>query len=130
MRTCPSCRESLPLSAFHKSARNRDGVQTYCKRCQRENANPAVRQGAHFKTRYGITRAQYDEMLARQDGCCGICGGRVDANDRRRLHVDHDHETGAVRGLLCGSCNRGLGSFKDDIDRLRKAVKYLEGQVA
>lgn len=127
MRTCPHCKESLPLAAFHKSSRNSSGVQTYCKACQKELAKPTVRRGAHFKIRYGITREQYDDLLARQDGSCAICGSRTDANDVSRLHVDHDHGTGAVRGLLCGSCNRGLGNFKDDIDRLKKAVKYLEG---
>jgi hypothetical protein len=72
---------------------------------------------------YGIDQAAYDRMLKRQNGKCAICGA---APGKRRLGVDHDHETGAVRGLLCLSCNGGLGLFRDDVDMLRAALAYLE----
>jgi hypothetical protein len=71
--------------------------------------------------RYGLTVAEYDSMFAAQDGKCAICDR---ANDRR-LCVDHDHETGAVRELLCDPCNQGLGRFGDDPDLMLKAIAYL-----
>lgn len=65
--------------------------------------------------------------MVAQDGRCAICGA-TDARRRKsdRLNVDHDHATGAFRGLLCDPCNNGLGRFDDDPDRLRKAADYLE----
>lgn len=75
----------------------------------------------HLLTRYGITPEEYDSLLAEQEGRCRICEA-----ERALLHVDHDHETNEVRGLLCGNCNRGLGIFSDDPARLRAAARYLE----
>lgn len=77
---------------------------------------------------YGITVAEYDAMLRAQRGGCAICGTTVVG--RRRVHwcIDHDHETGEVRGLLCSLCNTGVGSLGDDPVLLRKAVDYLEGK--
>lgn len=79
---------------------------------------------------YGVTEVQYQAMLDEQGHACAICGETDWAGGRHAgsPHVDHDHDTGAVRGLLCGSCNTGLGQFKDDPARLRAAVEYLERQ--
>lgn len=79
-----------------------------------------------LKTKYGLTEATFDEMLERQGGGCGICGTQEPQGRGQRLHVDHDHKTGQVRGLLCTSCNNGLGRFHDDVDLLRAAVAYLQ----
>jgi hypothetical protein len=81
-------------------------------------------KGREYELRrlYGITPEQYEAMLSEQGGTCKICNGK----GRRRLAVDHCHSTGAVRGLLCGSCNKALGLMKDDPDRLKAAIKYLE----
>jgi hypothetical protein len=72
---------------------------------------------------YGLTLADYDEMNAEQDGVCAICGS--ECVRRKELCVDHDHETGEVRDLLCMKCNLGIGQFNDDPDLLKKAVRYL-----
>lgn len=72
-----------------------------------------------LKRRYGLTQADYDTMLAEQGGVCWICG------TGGKLHVDHDHDTGKVRGLLCPDCNVGLGYFKDSPVALRRAAAYL-----
>lgn len=80
-------------------------------------------------SRYGLTPSQYDDLLASQDGCCAICGDPPDPNGVRaasRLHVDHCHETGRVRGLLCVRCNPALGLFHDRPGLLRAAADYLE----
>ena len=72
---------------------------------------------------YGLTPEEYRTLLERQGGACAICG---DDAPRRTFHLDHDHETGRVRGILCNSCNRGIGLLKDDVAVLRSAVAYLE----
>jgi hypothetical protein len=61
-----------------------------------------------------------------QDGKCAICGVHEAYAPRKRLAVDHDHRTGAIRGLLCGNCNVGLGQFKDSPELLAAAIRYLE----
>lgn len=74
---------------------------------------------------YGISLDEYRAMLEAQGGGCAICGV-VPPEDKRPLCVDHDHDTGAVRGLLCDLCNQGLGSLRDSLDLIRKALEYLE----
>jgi hypothetical protein len=74
----------------------------------------------HLKRRYGIGAAEVDELIRAQGARCAICG-REDPE-----HVDHDHQTGTVRGVLCFNCNGGLGQFHDDVERLLGAATYLE----
>jgi hypothetical protein len=76
------------------------------------------------RRQYGITLAQYDEMCAEQDGKCAICGNK-DEVEGRRLAIDHCHDSGKIRGLLCGKCNRGLGLFYDNQELLKNAISYL-----
>jgi recombination endonuclease VII len=90
-----------------------------------EQANPAkvrVRYRASHLRRYGITTADYDAMVARQDGLCAVCRRRP----IKRLCVDHSHDTKLLRSLLCQGCNRGLGHFEDNPDFLRAGADYLE----
>ena len=70
--------------------------------------------------RYGMTTSDFDEWYNRQAGRCAICHTKPEI-----LCVDHDHETGLIRGLLCNNCNRGIGLLGDNISRLRSAVGYL-----
>jgi hypothetical protein len=90
-----------------------------------------MRRGVELKATYGITLADYDRMLAEQGGACRICGSTDPQapvgkkNGVSYFNVDHCHETGAVRGLLCFQCNVGLGKFKDDPDLLLRAAQYL-----
>ena len=85
----------------------------------------------HLKNKFGITLEEFDVLFSKQDGKCAICGlvneVKIDKRGRssRLLHIDHDHKTGNVRGLLCQKCNVGLGSFKDAPDLLSKAAGYL-----
>lgn len=72
--------------------------------------------------RYGLTLEGYEGMLLEQGGGCAICGLPPGT---RALHVDHDHRTGEVRGLLCNNCNQGLGRFRDEPDALVAAAMYL-----
>jgi hypothetical protein len=93
---------------------------------QTDNFKRAFRKW-HLKTKYGLTPEQYEEMLERQGGGCAICGT---APGETALHVDHCHETGRVRGLLCFCCNAGLGQFKHDPDLLYEAMAYAAVQLA
>lgn len=73
--------------------------------------------------RFGVTVAEYEELLTRP---CDICGSVDDGSTRkRRLHVDHDHKTNKIRGVLCMNCNTALGKFRDDPELLRRALNYL-----
>jgi Recombination endonuclease VII len=105
----------------------------YCSRECKEQArveSGRYREG-HLRRRYGITQADYDAKLAEQGGGCALCGVRPEelAKGRYRtwLHVDHDHVTGRVRGLLCPDHNLLLGRWGDDPALLRRAADYIEG---
>jgi len=74
------------------------------------------------KTLYGLDTNQFEEMLLAQNNQCAICGTVFE----KTPHVDHDHETGIVRGLLCLPCNMGLGFFRDSQTNLHKAIEYLQ----
>jgi len=78
----------------------------------------------HLKRRYGIGADEAVALLDSQLGKCAICDCSL---SEKTAHVDHDHTTGAVRGVLCFNCNGGLGQFKDDPWRLLRAVDYLKG---
>jgi hypothetical protein len=75
--------------------------------------------------KYGLTDEDYRHMLEKQGGVCAICH-RKNGSNNRRLHVDHDHKTEKVRGLLCGTCNTGIGLLRDKLSMLYKAIAYLE----
>lgn len=75
----------------------------------------------NLSTKYNITLADYNRLLEVQNHCCIIC-----ERSHQKLVVDHNHKNGQIRGLLCQSCNIGLGSFKDKIDLLASAIKYLK----
>lgn len=81
--------------------------------------------------RYGITKEIYDEMYEKQNGVCAICNQPEKLFDKRAnrvkvLAVDHNHKTGNVRGLLCQSCNTGIGLFEDNIKIMKMAIEYLK----
>lgn len=82
-----------------------------------------ARRARHLVKTYGITPEEWDEMLANQNGACAIC---MTPQTTRKLHTDHDHRTGKIRGLLCTNCNHAIGALMDDPDLLRSAIQYLE----
>ena len=137
MKTCTVCKQELPYTEYHKSSRSSDGYGYRCKTCDKkarekyreENRErfAEVSRRKSLKFKYGITLEEYEELKVKQDNKCAICG--CSDSDQRVLHnfaVDHDHDTGEVRGLLCNQCNRGLGMLGDSLETLQKAVKYLE----
>lgn len=104
----------------HVNNPKRNPASVDCDKCKVRNYHRKLRQ------RYGITLEEYDRMFALQSGVCAICKQPENDAYKRRLSVDHDHETGKVRGLLCHQCNTGIGKFGDDIKRLLSAAKYLK----
>lgn len=80
---------------------------------------------ASLRKNYGITHERYGELLAAQGGKCAICGTDNPGIHNAYFHIDHDHDTGVVRGVLCEWCNKGLGHFKDEPRRLEAAIQYL-----
>ncbi|MBV9293805.1 MAG: endonuclease VII domain-containing protein [Frankiales bacterium] len=111
---CPGCQQSLPLDHWHRNAAVRDGLASYCKTCRRKQSRVG-----HLKSAFGLTPEEHQALLEQQGGRCVICGATPPT------HTDHDHSTGAVRGLLCGPCNMGLGQFRDDPALLEAAADYL-----
>lgn len=78
-----------------------------------------------LKRDYGLTEADYQQMLEEQKRCCAICGTDTPTGKWKVFAVDHDHRTGFVRGLLCNECNRGMGLLKDNVELLIKSAQYL-----
>jgi hypothetical protein len=116
-KRCSKCREVKLTSEFWHMARSPTGLQGYCKACMRSRNK--YKASGHRRRRYGLSEAAFQEMLTAQDYRCLIC------RRKRRLIVDHDHNSGAVRGLLCDRCNVGMGCLDDNPALLVRAAKYL-----
>ncbi len=134
MKTCSTCGETKSLSDFYRRAASSDGLAPNCKGC-RKDAKAAwllnhperfreMQRKAALKRNYGLLPVDFDALLKKQNGGCAICNSSKPGG-KGNFHVDHDHETGQVRGLLCADCNMGLGKFKDNIDVLKAATSYL-----
>jgi hypothetical protein len=150
-KVCNHCKESKPLSDFHRRKDRNYAPLSQCKECKnaQERANPLNKEYRKKSYRrdieksrayvrgkarrlayasYGITESDYERMLEAQGGVCAICKSPASSprNARRRnLDVDHCHTTGQVRGLLCGCCNRAIGQLNNDVTLLFNAAKYL-----
>lgn len=85
--------------------------------------NKPKRMDTVYLRNYGISLIEYDELYTNQNGLCKICLQLCSTG--RRLCVDHNHKTGKVRGLLCLNCNRAIGNFRDSVELLENAKKYL-----
>jgi len=126
MKRCTKCGVERPLEDFHKLKKGRFGRHPKCRFCrgkqekERYKKNPREKRpyGSIPSQRHGLNDEDYAKILEQK--ACLICGREVP------LVIDHDHETGIVRGRLCVRCNTGLGKFLDDPEMLRKAAVYLE----
>jgi hypothetical protein len=135
MRTCNICGETKPLTEYYFN--NRGYPHGKCKSCyvkkQQENYTPEKGRDKNLRHAYGITLQEYNEMLEEQDHKCATCGttepgGRKSGRGggTNVFVVDHCHDTGKVRGLLCHSCNRAMGLLGDNVSVIESMIKYLE----
>ncbi|MDK0525025.1 endonuclease VII domain-containing protein [Streptomyces sp. ML-6] len=123
-KVCPDCQQDNPIDQYTNPWVH------YCRICTnaRERARYVARGGSDYayaqslKYNYGLTMEEYLARVEKQGGRCAVCGEKSD----RRLHVDHNHRTGAVRDLLCEWCNHAIGKARDDPARLRAMADYLE----
>lgn len=158
MRVCPSCNIAKNLADYGIDRNRKDGKNCYCKECVRlkhysrpkrvkqydpvkaklykNNRNKEQRdlqatakRDSMLKIRYGVSREQYADMFAAQNGACAICR-RHQSTMKTALAVDHNHLTKKVRGLLCSNCNRILGFLKVDgtDDLVENLAKYPKGR--
>jgi hypothetical protein len=153
VKTCAKCNETKAVGEYHKYRGTKDGLNPTCKACVKikldawRAANPEKhaaishrwyeknkpRLSAKSKAtsrlyKYSLTQADLKDLGDRHNWRCGICAIELtDSGSDRRcgLHVDHDHLTGKLRGILCYACNCSLGLMKDDPRRLERAAAYL-----
>jgi len=125
-KRCPDCQEIKPPEDFPRNKNYRDGRHPYCKPCHNARGKESKQRlygGSrhyHLTRRYGIGAAEVDAMIERQGGLCAIC------RERKPEHVDHDHLSGRVRGILCFGCNGGLGQFQDNTEWMARAIEYVK----
>lgn len=130
-KTCSRCKQKKSKSEFCRNRLNSDGLHLQCKTCHSESQrkyrkqNKRKIQDHRLRKRYGISIDDYDRMATTQGHKCAICGGQNFGKNRSRFCVDHDHETGQIRALLCNKCNRGIGYLNDDPDLLERAADYI-----
>lgn len=127
-KKCTKCNIHKHLDLFHKQKDGKYGRRSRCKECHiienREyNSNPLDVRKRNLSVRYNMTPSDYNKLHEKQKGKCAIC---KQESKGLYLCVDHCHTTSKIRGLLCSTCNTGLGKFKDSIKNLKSAIKYLE----
>lgn len=144
-KVCSKCKLEKERSDFHRRKELRDGLRSQCKECSKKSVRKWIEKDpvknrervaewrkenkermrlSHLKRTYGIDAGTFNRLLTAQENRCAIC--RDEFTSAIGPNVDHCHETGAVRGLLCGRCNRGLGNFKESQALLASASRYLE----
>lgn len=127
-KTCSVCKREKAISEFHRrgtfvtlSGKRTPQYSSLCKPCR---ANYRRIPESHYsrKSKYGLTREGYEALLISQDNKCAACGNEFTGD----AHIDHNHETNEVRGILCRSCNIALGLAKDSAIVLRAIADYRE----
>ncbi len=125
-KPCSKCKIIKPLSEFYNDKRSADGKYSSCKTCRKADNNPSYRRSYYMRL-YGMTEIEYDQLLEFQEGKCFLCG--KECSSGRKLSVDHDHDTGEVRGLLCIGCNKyRVGNLKRD--QVAGILNYMDNPPA
>ena len=131
-KRCARCAEVLSVGDFYRNKNRSDGLMSRCRECTKAEraAHLATPRGqevalANKIRKFGLTVADWDALLAAQGGRCAACRD-VLAGSRRRPHVDHDHVTGRVRGILCHGCNTAEGLLKGDPEKAIRLAEYMQ----
>lgn len=114
-RWCPSCQQAVAHEDYIRNSGTASGFGSRCRTC-----DSAANSDSYFYRKYKLTRPQLEDLRAAQGDSCAICGAP------EPQHLDHDHDSGEVRQLLCQRCNQGLGLFRDEPSYLRAAADYVE----
>jgi hypothetical protein len=128
MRLCTKCNKEKDPTLFHKKKGSADGYSRTCKSCDYEVVkksrikNPDTHTDYCLKQKYNISLEEFRKMESSQNYSCAVCGTKPEY----RLCVDHRHDTGKIRGLLCRSCNKAIGQLGDKPESLLKAYNYLK----
>jgi len=121
---CSRCNEWKPPEAFNKNKKQRSGINYACRSC----TQPYTR-GYNLKKRHGISFEDFMAIYNSQEGKCACCGTAININSNKyseRACLDHNHKTGAIRGVLCSTCNLAAGNVKDSSERAEKLSAYLK----
>lgn len=120
---CSSCKEWKPKGLFNKNKSQTSGIHYSCKECSRTHTRKY-----NLVSKYGITAQDYAEKLLKQGGKCGCCGNRLEPDGKKmnRPCVDHNHNTGEIRDILCGRCNIAAGNLMDSHEFADKVSAYLK----
>lgn len=137
-RKCKTCGEIKPHKDFPYNKKYKDNIRPHCISCRREYEVNSYHKHKHkhpydyekdkdnkLKRAYGISYQEYLQMLDAQEGKCAICGTE-DTGKRKAFAVDHCHSCGEVRGLLCAPCNTAIGSLREDLDIMQRAMDYVK----
>ena len=116
------CKSCIIISSKKWRMNNQERVRKTCLNWYKKNKERV--KDRRLRRDYDITIDDYNKMLEEQGGCCKICGAHED-NFKKSLNIDHCHDTGYVRSLLCMDCNTGIGRFKEDVKILAKAIDYI-----
>ena len=121
LRKCSKCKTIYPATPtyFYRNSCNSSGLDCWCKNCKKE-----YDYSRHKKLNYGLDEKQLNSILKKQSNLCPICGNEL--GEGYLTHIDHDHQTGRVREILCMQCNCLLGNCREKISILKSAIKYLE----
>jgi DNA-directed RNA polymerase subunit RPC12/RpoP len=130
LQHCPICRKDKELTAFAPAVRGNCGH--YCRECKKaKNRERYLEKGRfekpaqHRERTYGLEPGEYARMLKDQGYRCAICSRSFIGLKPQMIHVDHDHRTGVVRGILCQNCNNGCAALLDDPDLVINACVYI-----
>jgi hypothetical protein len=150
-KICSSCKLAKPINCFGVRPEYRDGYRNQCNSCRTQStakylktevgsklaaANrerkkqsnpPDSERWRKLQIKYGVSRSLYESLVIKQDGKCAVCRSSDPRNNRGVLVVDHCHDTGRIRGLLCTPCNTAIGNLGDTLEGIEAAARYLRG---
>ena len=130
MKLCSGCNQEKAFTEFHKRNDRPCGYKNYCKDCanerrkeyyNRDKESGALKEMIWRRAGINMTHEAYVKRYEELDGCCEICDTKCDV-----LCVDHNHETGEVRGLLCTPCNLAIENLQESVEVMRNAIKYIQ----